>query len=172
MNLDTESVNKILHERAKVVAKKDVVAIPKNYLSIFSFYLAKELYSIESCYIIKVFPLLDLTPLPGLPPYHLGITSFDRKFVSVIKIEHFLHIPDRIFSSLNRVILIQINTVQFCILTDRIEGLDWIDPLKMNPLKKKESGVDVNLIQGVDDSGRTLLKIEKLVDIQEFYGGK
>jgi purine-binding chemotaxis protein CheW len=171
MDTITDSTNQILHKRAITLAKKTVDAKSKNYLSIFSFYLAKDRYAIESNYIQKVFPLQDLTPLPGLSPFHLGITSYDRKFISVIKIEHFLIIPDRILSSLNRVILIQINTIQFCILTDRIDGLDWIDPSKISPVKIKESKTDFSLVHGIDDSGRILLKIENLIEHVDFLGG-
>lgn len=167
----TDIEKQILHERAMILAQKTALSEKSTGIPVFSFFLAKERYAIEAKYIQHVFPLQDLTPLPGLPSYHLGITSLERKFISVIKIEYFLKIPDRILSSLNRVILIQIDSVRFCILTDRIEGLDWMDTMKIKQIKTKESHTEKSLIQGMDDSGKILLKIQNLLENVDFFGG-
>jgi len=171
MKTRTDIERQIFHDRATALAQKTVLSEKSAGIPVFSFFLARERYAIEAKYIQHVFPLQDLTPLPGLPSYHLGITSLERKFISVIKIEYFLRIPDRSLSSLNRVILIQIDSIRFCILTDRIEGLDFMDTTEIKQVKSKESQTGNSLIQGMDVSGKILLKIQNLLENVDFFGG-
>jgi len=61
-----EEKRKILKERARVLAREqEAEGRREERLEIVEFLLAGERYAIESSWVREVYPLKDLTPLPG-----------------------------------------------------------------------------------------------------------
>lgn len=118
-----EETRNILRARAQSLARQPVDAGMKgDFIEILEFRLANESYGIESLFISAVHPLKSLTPLPGMPPFVLGIVSVRGQTLCVIDLRKFFDLPGQGLSDLNKVVVARHNGVEFGILADAIVG--------------------------------------------------
>ena len=92
-------------------------------MEIVEFLLARERYGIEASYVREVYPLNDLTPVPCVPPFVLGIINVRGQIISVIDIKKFFDLPEKGLGDLNKVIIIESDDMEFGILADEIVGI-------------------------------------------------
>jgi len=98
---------KILRARAKVLARElKTDGSEQARLEALEFVVAYEKYAIESSYVREVYPLKELTPLPGTPAFVLGVINVRGQIVSVIDPKRFFDLPEKGLTDLNKVILI------------------------------------------------------------------
>jgi purine-binding chemotaxis protein CheW len=103
-----EEKKRILHARAQALARESVrEEAAQGALEVVEFLLAYEKYGIESSYVREVYPIRELTPLPGTPPFVLGVTNVRGQILSVIDLKRFFDLPEKGLSDLKRVIIIR-----------------------------------------------------------------
>ncbi|MEJ2201393.1 MAG: chemotaxis protein CheW, partial [Desulfuromonadaceae bacterium] len=119
----SENNQQILKKRALTLAEKpsDRTA-NKDLMEVVEFLLAEERYAIESSYISEVYPLRDLTTLPGTPPFVRGIINLRGKILSIIDLRIFFALPETGLSDLNKVIVLHNRNMEFGILADTVLG--------------------------------------------------
>ncbi len=113
-------LKKILKERAIALAREAKMETAGSAIDVLEFDLAYERYGFELTYIREVCPLVELTPLPGMPDFVLGIVNVRGRIVSVIDIRNFFDLPDKGLSDLNKIVILTSDTREFGVLTDRI----------------------------------------------------
>ncbi len=113
----------ILRERARELAAPPSRQEEGPQLEVIEFRLAGESYAIETAWVAEVFPLIDLTRLPGTPPFVLGIVNLRGEIVSVVDLRRFFDRPIDGLSDLNKVIVLQSREMVFGILADSVEGV-------------------------------------------------
>lgn len=171
-NLTPEEKKKVLKARAKAIAmepEKDNTG--KACLDVVDFSLADEIYAIESVYIREVCLLKDLTLLPGVPPYVLGIINVHGQVVSVIDIKKFFDLPEKGITNLNRVIIIQKDgaagdkngKMEFGILADTIIGVRSIPLKDIEPSLPTLTGIREEYLRGVTKDSVVILDADKLL---------
>src|SRR5262249_53998132 len=75
----------VLLQRAQALAQPLAVdTVPSDTFDCVEFRLAHESYGIASSYVREVYPLRELTPLPGTPPFVLGIINVRGEILSVL----------------------------------------------------------------------------------------
>lgn len=121
-----EDRKRILKERAEMLARETAKKVDGESIEIVEFLLATEHYGIESRYIREVYPLKDYTPLPGVPPFVLGLLNVRGRIISVVDIKKFFDLPEKGISDLNKVIIIADDGMEFGILADTILGVQSI----------------------------------------------
>lgn len=80
----TEEERSILRERAQRLAKEPEESGKSHFfMEVLSFLLAGERYAVETRFVVETMTLRELTSLPGLPSFILGIVNIrgDRKSV-------------------------------------------------------------------------------------------
>ena len=171
-NLTSEEKKTILKARAKAIAmepEKDDTG--EACLDVVDFSLAHEIYAIESLYIREVCLLKDLTLLPGLPPFVLGIINVHGQVVSVLDIKKFFDLPEKGITNLNRVIIIQkggsamdrIGGMEFGILADAIIGVRSIPLKDIVPSLPTLTGIRKEYLRGVTKDSVVILDADKLL---------
>lgn len=123
----------ILRARARELAAAppgDVLGMP---LEAVEFQLGPESYAFESSYVAAVFPLTELTRLPGTPPFVLGIIHLRGEIVSLVDLRRFFDLPVQGLSDLNKVLLLQGREMSFGVLADRVEGVRVFDAERLQP---------------------------------------
>ncbi|MGA9131499.1 MAG: chemotaxis protein CheW, partial [Candidatus Sulfotelmatobacter sp.] len=86
----------ILKERAKALARESNESTRvREILEVVTFMLGQEKYGIELRYVREVFPMNELTLLPGTPPFVLGIVNVRGQVLSVIDIRKLFDLPHR-----------------------------------------------------------------------------
>lgn len=164
-----EEKKKILKERARLLAEEPKEKEVKGYIEVIEFLLAYERYAIESSYVREVYPMKELTLLPGTPPFVIGIISVRGEIISVIDIKRFFDLPEKGLTDLNKVIIIHDDKMEFGILADSILGVRMSGVDEIQPSLPTLTGVREDYLKGVTkervvilDAGR-LLSDKKIV---------
>lgn len=159
-----EEKKRILKERAKALARESVNdTIAGESVEIVEFLLANERYGIESSYVREVFPLHDLTPLPCVPPFVVGILNVRGKVLSVIDIKRFFDLPVQGLTDLNKVIILESNELEFGILADSIIGVRTIPKAGIQTALPTLSGIREEFLVGVTKERVVILDAHRLV---------
>ena len=95
----------VLKARAEALAREsDEGASARELLEVVSFLLGQEKYGVETRYVREVCPMNELTPLPGTPPFVLGVVNVRGQVLSVIDIGKLFDLPQRGVGDLDRII--------------------------------------------------------------------
>ena len=123
INIMPEEKRSLLKQRAQALAikEKDETAV-QECLEIIVFRLAYETYGIETAFVREVYPLKDITTLPGTPSFVLGIINVRGQIVSIIDLKTFFNLPEKGLGELNKVIILNNERMEFGILADVVEG--------------------------------------------------
>jgi purine-binding chemotaxis protein CheW len=159
-----EEKRKILKVRAEALAREPVVQEkPQNYLEVVEFLLANERYGIESSYIREVYLMKELTPVPSTPAFVLGITSVRGRILSVIDVKKFFDLPERGLGDLNRIIIIESNEMELCILADVVMGVRYIPLDEIQPSLPNLTGIRQEYLRGITKDQVVILDMEKFL---------
>jgi len=159
-----EEQRSILKARARALArepKPDGAA--QEFLDIIEFRLASETYGIESAFVREVHPLKDFTPLPGTPPFVLGIVNVRGQIVSVVDLKRFFSLPDKGLGELNKVIIIRDDRMEFGILADAILGTYSIPLEAIQPPLPTVTGIGAEYLKGVTEDREIILDAAKIL---------
>jgi purine-binding chemotaxis protein CheW len=140
----------ILKARAKALAREpEPDPIEQDRIEVIEFVVAYEKYAIESSFVREVYPLKELTPIPGTPPFVLGIINVRGQFVSVIDLKKFFDLPEKGLTDLNKAILISDGEMEFSVLADTVLGLRHIKHRDLQPALPTLTGLRTEFLKGV-----------------------
>lgn len=163
MNSSKEKAG-VLKARAKALAKAPKGAEEDGaYLEVVAFMLAHEHYALELTHIREVYPLKELTPLPGTPGFVLGIINVGGQILSIIDIKRFFELPEKGLTNLNKVIILQSDEMEFGILADEILGTRQIPESAIQTSLPTLTGVRADYLKGVTGDRVVILDGEKLL---------
>lgn len=154
---------KILKERALALAE-EVIKFEENKekLEILTFSISGENYGIETFFVNKVHLLRDLTPLPGLPAFMIGIINVRGKIVPVIDIKKFFDLPGKAITPLDNVIIVDADESFFGILADEVSGIAYIPIHEMQTSLPTLTGIRSEYLKGVTINQLVILDPIKL----------
>jgi len=148
--MSPEEERKVLRERAIALAREpEEKETAAECLEVVEFLLAYERYGLESACIREVYPLKELTSLPGTPPFVLGIMNVRGKILSVIDLRKFFDLPQKGLTDLNKVIIVHDEAMEFGILADAILGVRLIPLREMQPSLPTLTEVRADYLKGV-----------------------
>jgi purine-binding chemotaxis protein CheW len=125
---DLASVNAILHARAEQLARPpETEAQGTHILEILEFTLGKERFAFASSCVREVFPLTEITPLPGLPAHVLGVVNVRGRILSVMDIRRLLEFGNIGLTNLNKAIILHHGDMELAVLADEVTGVYAID---------------------------------------------
>jgi purine-binding chemotaxis protein CheW len=158
-----EEKKRILRERAELLAREKKEKVDADSLEVVAFLLANERYGLESRYIREVYPLKDYTPLPGVPPFVLGLVNVRGQILSVVDIKKFFDMPDTGISDLNKVIIIKDYAMEFGILADAILGVHTIAVSSIGPPLPTLTGIREEFLKGVTGDRMVILDAARIL---------
>lgn len=154
----------VLKARARILAQeKEEVDAARKFLDIIEFSLASETYGIESAFVREVYPLKDFTPLPGTPPFVLGIVNVRGQIISVIDLKKFFNLPEKGLGQLNKVIIIRNDRMEFGILADAVLDARPIPLEAIQAAPPTVSGIGAEYLKGVTGGRMIILAAEKIL---------
>lgn len=160
----SEQQNSIFKARARALAgEPEQVDAAWEFLDILEFRLASETYGIESAFVREVYPLKDFTPIPGTPPFVLGIVNIRGQILSVIDLKKFFTLPDKGLGELNKVIIIRVDRREFGILADVIIGVVSIPLDAIQPPLPTMTGIGAEYLKGVTLDREIILDAGKIL---------
>ena len=158
-----EEKERILKQRAELLARETVRESAEKTIDIVEFLLAKEHYGIESSCIREVYPLKEFTPLPGVPPFVLGLLNVRGRILSVIDIKKFFEMEDQGISDLNKVIIIGNDNMEFGILADAILGVRSLNVDKLHHPLPTLTGIREEFLRGVTEERLIILDADRIL---------
>jgi len=159
-----ENKKRTLKERARALAREPKGEAPAGEeIEVLEFQLAYERYGIESSYVREVYPLKELTPVPCVAPFVLGIINVRGQIVSVIDLKKFFDLPEKGLTDLNKVVIIHNHAMEFGILADAILGMRRIALRNVQPSLPTLTGIREQYLRGVTPERVVLLDAGKLL---------
>lgn len=165
---DFEQKKTILKQRAEKTAQKMTSISHVEQLQVIVFYLGIEKYAIETLYIREVYPVKEITALPGLPAFVKGIMNVRRRILSVIDLKYFLDITTENREHNTKVLILEYKAMEFAILTDGIEGIRTIPVPEIQISLPTLTGVKQEFLKGLTADQLVILDGKRLLESQHF----
>lgn len=140
----------ILKRRATYLAKEvNHHSEVDDSLEVLAFKIGMERYGIEVSYIQKVFPLKDMSLLPGITPYIIGIINVRGDVVPVIDFKKIFGLREAENVNTQKVIVVATEESLYGILSDDVLGLENISEKELQRDLPTLSGVRLEYLKGV-----------------------
>ena len=163
-----DETKRILRERALALAAEPAGAQTLDQsIEVVEFLLAHERYAVDSAYVREVYPLENLTPLPGTPAFVLGIVNLRGEIVSVIDLRKFFDLAQTGLPDLNKVIVLESGNMMFGILADAILGVHHIALAEIQPSLPTLTGIREKYLKGITPERTVVLDAGKLLADEE-----
>ncbi|KAF5090204.1 chemotaxis protein CheW [Methanoculleus horonobensis] len=155
---DAEKIGEILTERARAFAQpEEETGGEAPFSELLTFRLADQEYAIKTQYIREVFIMHEITPVPGVPDFIVGICAVRGEIISVVDLRALFGIPKRGLTDLNRVIVLSDGTVTFGILADYITDI-YIRPVDpFSPIEPGTTPIPQRYLLGVTEGSVLVL---------------
>jgi purine-binding chemotaxis protein CheW len=117
--LTPERARAILEERARKEAQSPAApAAAGVVLEAVVFALGNEKYALETRFVREVVRLSDYTPLPGSPPFLLGVLNLRGEILAVMDLRSFFGIAEQAQTESSRVLVLGTERAEFGLLAD------------------------------------------------------
>lgn len=164
LSVTSEEKKKILKARAKVLAREpEKEALAQDYLEVVEFILAYETYGIESAYVREIYPLTEITPLPGTPPFLRGMANVRGQILSVIDLKKFFDLPEKGLTDLNKIIIVRDDKMEFGILADAIIDIRQLATGEIEATLPTLTGIRTQYLKGVTRERMVILDAVKIL---------
>jgi len=161
----TEDKRSLLKARARTLAKEpEAISKAREFLEITEFRLAAETYGLPSAFVREVHPLKDFTPLPGVPPFVLGIINVRGQILSIVDLKKFFNLPEKGLGEFNKVIILRNDRMEFGIMADAILGTYSIPLDAIQAAPQTVTGIGAEYLKGVTGEGVIVLDAGKILD--------
>lgn len=148
---DAKRADAILADRARAVARAEEGGRETPFSELLTFRLADQEYAIKTQYIREVFIMQEVTPVPGVPDFIVGISAVRGEIISIVDLRALFSIPKQGLTDLNRVIVLTDETVTFGILADYITDI-YIRPTDpFTPVEPGTTPIEQRYLLGVID---------------------
>jgi purine-binding chemotaxis protein CheW len=159
-----ERRKEILKSRALELAKEQrQEENSEQIISVVEFLLADEKFGIELIYIREIYPLKEITFLPCVPAFVLGIINARGQIISVINLKKFFDLPEKGLTSLDRILIINDSKMGFGVLADDIIGIRSIPVEEIQASLPTLKGIRDEYLKGITKDRLIILDIQKLL---------
>lgn len=160
-----EEKRSLLKKRAQALAlRENDETVQQERIEIIVFRLAYETYGIETAFVREVYPLKDMTTLPGTPSFVMGIINVRGQIVSVIDLKKFFNLPAKGLGELNKVIIMCNERMDFGILADVVEGTQSVALEEIMAAPPSVIGIGKKYLKGVTKEHIVLLEAESILN--------
>ena len=157
-----DAAREILEIRARALAQP-AAAPAGDTLELVTFALANEVYAIESRYVIAVFKLIDLSPLPGAEPPVCGVTAWRGELLTILDLRAALRLSVTALNDLSRVVVLGEDRPAFGILADAVMGLVTLPASEVRELPEGDAAKR-EYLRGVTSGAMLVLEAMKLLE--------
>ncbi len=153
----------ILRDRARALARVPHEDDTASTLELLEFRLASERYAVESRWVQEVYPLRDLTPLPGTPPFVPGIVNVRGHILPVYDLKKLFDLPEQGLTDLHRIIHICGNDLELGLLADVIVSVHTVAVGSLQPSLPTLTGIRAEYLKGITAERIVVLDMERIL---------
>lgn len=164
MPIDQAAQRAILKERARQLAQPvHTEREAQATLPVLLFVLEGERFAAEIRYLREVFTIREITPLPGTPPFVLGLINVRGHIMSVVDIRRFLGLNARSQRMPSIALLVANGGMEIGFAVDDVLG-SWELPVEhLHPPLPTLSGRSVEYLKGITSERVALLDLDRLL---------
>jgi len=158
-----EEVRRLLRERAQALARPLEEALASaEVVELLVFSLSDERYGIETTHVLEVIPLGDLTPVPGTPPFVLGVVNHRGRILPVLDFRRLFALPEQEVPAGSRVVVVEVCRRTFGIFADAVAGLVRLGAEEVAPAPASLAGDRQAFLRGVTAGMIAVVDLEAL----------
>ena len=159
------SAANLLLARAKLLARENDrnKCDANDTVAVLEFILTDETYAFELDYVREVGALVEMSPLPGVPAFVMGITCMHGKIIAVVDLRKIFGLPERGLRDSRQVIVLQSADMEFGILGERVIGVRRLSLAGMQPSLPTLTDVHAAYLMGIATDGTVVLSAAKLL---------
>ncbi len=158
---DTDA--QILHARAQALARPPPAAPAEGaWLDLLEFRLARESYAVEARHVREVYPLKELTPLPGAPAFVRGIVNVRGRILPVFDLKKLFDLPEEGLTDLHRIIIVHGHGLELGLLADVTVGMRAIPVTSLQPPMPTLTGIRADYLKGVTAGRLVVLDLDRI----------
>jgi len=164
-----ERARLVLEERGRRLARIPDAPRDTDNLDVITFALANEIYAIEARYVLEVFRLVDISPLPGAEPPVCGVTAWRGQLLTIVDLRGPLGLSIGALNDLSRVIVLGGERgASFGILADAVRE---IITLPTAAVREPPEGVAAQrtYLRGITGDATLVLDANALLGITESH---
>jgi purine-binding chemotaxis protein CheW len=162
--LSPEEKKRILRERARKLAKPpEEEDRGQEVVEVIEFNLAHERYAMDVQYVREVYPLKDLTPVPCVPSFVLGIMSVRGQIISITDIRQFFDLPAKEITDQSKVLILRNDKMEMGILADSVVGERKIPVAEIQTDMPMLRGLREHYVRGVTQDRLVVIDVDKFL---------
>ena len=134
-----ECIREILEKVKQQEDEERVIEIHEQTVQLVVFLLGEKYYAFHGDHIKEIVPVTDITYVPGMPDYLLGVINVRGEIESVLDLRTVLSLPADAVTKRSRIAIGQVGEIRSGVLVDSVE-----DVLEMpeDSIHKPESVID------------------------------
>jgi purine-binding chemotaxis protein CheW len=154
----------ILRSRARALARPTERIPPVDTLiELLEFRLAQERYAVETVYVREVYPLRNLTPLPCVPPFVLGVVNVRGQILPVLDIKKFFGLPEQGLTDLHRIVVVRDNGIELGLLADVVVAVRSIPVESLQSSLPTLTEIRAEYLKGVTAERLVVLDLARIL---------
>ena len=161
--IDPHTRDARLRARTDDWAKAPRVEQADAWLEVLRVEIGSETYALETRHVTEVVPLAQFTPLPGTPPWVLGIVNVRGRIVSVVDLRVLFELPINGLSDKNFLVIVQGPDMELGLLVDRVRAIVPLEKKRVQPGLASLVGVREQYLLGVSPEQWTVLDGARLL---------
>ena len=162
--LTPERAQAVLDARARALARVPAATEDASEtIEVVTFELARERYAIEARFVRAILKTTELTRIPGLPDFLIGVTNLRGDILAVVDLRRFLGITDRGLTDLARLIVLGADYAEFGILADSVHEVVTVRTDHILPPPATAGGEGGELLRGVTEDAMIVLDAAALL---------
>jgi purine-binding chemotaxis protein CheW len=164
MTADTAAAD-LLSARAKALAREKTATegIDEATVEVLIFGLSDETFAFELAHVRQVGALTELTPLPSVPAFILGITCLHGQIIAVVDLKKIFDLHERGLHDSRQVIVLQSPDMEFGILAEHIVGVQRLPLATLQTSLPTLTDVRAAYLKGIAPDGTVVLSASKLL---------
>ena len=135
-----------------------------------TFHLEKESYGIEIRHVTEIIVLQEITKVPDLPGFIIGVVNLRGNVISVMDMRMRFHLETKEYDDRTCIVVVNIKDLAIGLLVDTVNEVLNIPEEQVDPPPKTHSGIKNSYIMGmgkVENQVKILLDIEKILQEEE-----
>ena len=165
-HLDAQLRRSILKRRAVRLARPlDEPEIPPGRQYVM-FVLSQQKFAFNVQYVEEVFQIKSVLPIPGTPPYLVGIAGLRGPLISIIDLRHLCNLHDKAVMGSDKTLIVRTNYMRIGVLTDDVVGLDFIPDDDITRESPIFSHIPRRFVEGITREGTIILNCSNLFTME------
>lgn len=159
-----EKTKNILKQRAAALARPLAEPQPASErVETLEFRLGAEKFAVETSFVREVYPLKEVTPLPGTPDFILGAMNVRGQVVAVNDLGRWFEFPESARTPQSKVLILHDGEMECGFLADEVMGMRAIARDDLEASLPTLTGIRCEYLKGVTRDRTVLLDAGKVL---------